>query len=467
VAQPSHQQLKTENEELKRRVAELESRVARIAGLEAQIEKLTLALEKSHRVSKRQAAPFSKRQTKKHPKKPGRKSGEQHGDHAHRQAPQRIDEVHEAPLPEHCPDCGGDVRETHMDHQYQTEIPRQPIYRQFNVHLGECLCCQRRLQGRHELQTSDALGAAASQLGPDAQAAVVVLNKRMGLSHGKISQTFDSLFGFSLSRGGSAQIMLRSGRRCEGAYQDIRRAVRDAAWVVPDETGWRLGGRPAWLHAFVSETATYYEIAFSRGFDVPAGVLGEDYRGALIHDGWSVYDRFQFAYHQQCLNHLMRRCREMIDASPSCSAALLPSGVLALCREGLRLREERDADRLNLGDAAWEGLVLCARMKKLSDRAWRSPTNRRLAKHVGKHAWQWFSFLIKAGLDATNYRAEQAIRPAVVNRKVWGGNRTVIGARAQSVLTSVLETCRQAGRSAMEYLISTLQSRNPISLLNS
>ena len=71
--------------------------------------------------------------------------------------------------------------------------------------------------------------------------------------------------------------------------------------------------------------------------------------------------------------------------------------------------------------------------------------NRRLAKHLAKHSIQWFWFLIVPGTDATNYRAEQAIRPAVVNRKVWGGNRTWIGARAQSVLTSVLRTCTQLG----------------------
>jgi transposase len=37
---------------------------------------------------------------------------------------------------------------------------------------------------------------------------------------------------------------------------------------------------------------------------------------------------------------------------------------------------------------------------------------------------QWFWFLIDPTIAATNHRAEQAIRPAVVNRKVWGGNRT-------------------------------------------
>jgi hypothetical protein len=48
------------------------------------------------------------------------------------------------------------------------------------------------------LQTSDALGAAAAQLGPDARAAVVELNKQGGLSHGKVVRCLKSLFGIPL-----------------------------------------------------------------------------------------------------------------------------------------------------------------------------------------------------------------------------------------------------------------------------
>jgi hypothetical protein len=52
-------------------------------------------------------------------------------------------------------------------------------------------------------ESCGALGAAASQLGPDAQAAVVELNKQGGLSHGKVTRCLGSLFGIPLSRGGS------------------------------------------------------------------------------------------------------------------------------------------------------------------------------------------------------------------------------------------------------------------------
>jgi transposase len=160
----------------------------RVAELEAQVERLTRLLEQQQRAGKRQAAPFAKGSPNPNPKKPGRKPGKDYGTKAHRPPPEHIDEVYEAPLPDACPDCGGRVDEMHVDQQYQVEIPRRSIHRQFNIHVGCCQQCRRRVQGHHPLQTTDALGAAASQLGPDAQATVVELNKQAGLSHGKVSR---------------------------------------------------------------------------------------------------------------------------------------------------------------------------------------------------------------------------------------------------------------------------------------
>jgi transposase len=75
------------------------------------------------------------------------------------------------------------------------------------------------------LQTSDALGAVAAQLGPDTQAAIVELNKQGGLSYGKVTRCLESLFGIPLSRGGSVHTALRAAARCEPVYEAIRQAV--------------------------------------------------------------------------------------------------------------------------------------------------------------------------------------------------------------------------------------------------
>ena len=167
--------------------------------LRQQNERLQAELDQARRQGKRQAAPFSKGPPLPQPKKPGRKAGKAHGRHGHRlpPAPAAVDEVLQAPLPGACPHCGGPVLETSVAAQYQTEIPRRPIVRQFNVHVGRCSGCGARVQGRHPLQTSDALGACASQVGPDAQAAAVSLNKTFGLSHAKVASVFSNR-----SRGG-------------------------------------------------------------------------------------------------------------------------------------------------------------------------------------------------------------------------------------------------------------------------
>ncbi|VTR94472.1 Uncharacterized protein OS=Rhodopirellula baltica SH28 GN=RBSH_03510 PE=4 SV=1: DDE_Tnp_IS66 [Gemmata massiliana] len=78
-----------------------------------------------------------------------------------------------------------------------------------------------------------------------------------------------------------------------------------------------------------------------------------------------------------------------------------------------------------------------------------------LAKHLRNHFKQWFVFAPRIG--PTNRKAEQAIRPAVVNRKVWGGNQADAGAKAQSILMSVLETCHRRARSVVDHVSQTLR----------
>jgi hypothetical protein len=85
-------------------------------------------------------------------------------------------------------------------------------------------------------------------------------------------------------------------------------------------------------------------------------------------------------------------------------------------------------------------------------------TNERLAQHLWAHRDDLFTFLRQPGLDATNWRAELAIRFGVILRKVWGGSRTWAVARAQSVLMSVWRTCWQQGRSALDFLSQLLRS---------
>ncbi len=280
------------------RDVEIERLRARVADLERLVVDLTRKVEEALRAAKRQAAPFSKGDPKANPKTRGRKPGDEYGAQLHREPPAKIDEVLDAPLPHRC-DCGGLIEEREVVAQYQEEIPHEPIRRRIDIHVGACQGCGKRHQGRHPFQTSDAIGAAAAQLGPRAQTAIATLKEEAGLSCGRIEKIFQRLWGLDISRGGVAHVVARIGRRLDTPYRGILTTVRRSRTVYPDETGWKVGGRLQWLWDFVCRTATAYVIRDSRGHDVVEEVLGLDWNGVAVHDGWPPYNFLKKATHQQ------------------------------------------------------------------------------------------------------------------------------------------------------------------------
>jgi transposase len=431
----------------------------RVGELEALVAELTRKLDDALRAGKRQAAPFRKGPPKPDPKTPGRKAGDAHGRHGHRPPPppEHMAECHEANLPDACPHCQGRLVETGTAEQFQTEIPRTPLIRKFRVHIGHCEACGKKAQGRHPLQTSDALGAAASQIGPDAQAAATLLHTQAGLSHGKVSAVFDALFGIQLTRGASAQINLRAATRLEPDYRRILDEIRGSEQIAADETGWRIGGHPAWLHVWVGDRATAYAIDSQRSAAVLERVIGVDWSGILSHDGFASYERFDAAVHQQCVAHVLRRAQDLL-ANAIGGAVRFPRQVITLLTDAIHLRNDYGRGRVTLDQLQDQRDAFDDRLLTLLNRPRTVPAYTTLANHLWNHFEQWFTFLFDPRIEPTNWKAEQAIRPAVVNRKVWGGNRTPVGAQAQSVLMSVMETCRRQTRSALDYISQTLRS---------
>jgi transposase len=435
--------------ELTRLLAENERLCGRVAKLEGQ-------LEEARRAAKRQAAPFSRGEPKQTPRRAGRRSGDEHGRHEHRQPSEVVDEEHEAPLEARC-GCGGEIVEQRVEDQYQDELPDpRPIRRRFRVHIGKCACCGRRHQGRHPFQTSDALGAASCMLGPRAVALATELNKELGLSPRKTAQALGRL-GIEITAGGVVGAVARQARRLELTYEALIDGVRASQAVAPDETGWRIGGAKAWLWTFAGDGVTVYVIAEGRGYEHAASILGEDYAGVLERDGWAPYRRFEHARHQTCTAHLLRRTGEMI-ADSIAGQARVPHGARRILKDALALRDQRDQNVIDADEFELKVRDLNERTDKLLEMRPTHEPNRRLLGHLRNEREHLFTFLEHPGVQATNWRAEQALRPAIVNRRNWGGNRTTNGARTQQIAISVIRTARQQGLDPLEVMTAAQHS---------
>ena len=90
--------------------------------------------------------------------------------------------------------------------------------------------------------------------------------------------------------------------------------------------------------------------------------------------------------------------------------------------------------------------------------------NVRLQKHLGNERGALFAFLHHRDVEATDWRGEQAMRPAVVNRKTSGGSRSDCGSDAQGVITSVFRTARQQRRDPVALVVRLMRSPRPIDL---
>jgi transposase len=130
-------------------------------------------------------------------------------------------------------------------------------------------------------------------------------------------------------------------------------------------------------------------------------------------------------------------------------------------QEALALRDRRDE-----GTISTRGLRIAkgnieAKMDRLLDKPDLHDESIRFAMHLLRYRDGLFLFLDRPDVDATNYRAEQAIRPAVINRKTSAGNRTSRGARAQAVIMSVQRTAKQRLVSAFEAFKQMLRDPTP------
>lgn len=453
-----------------RKIAELKRRLVErdrlIEQLRKKIERLERINEELRRAAKRQATPFSRGEPKANPAKRGRKRGRRYGRRASRSMPSRIDRVVHVPAPMWCPACEKPAKLIGRRKQWQSDIPpAQATTTEFRIDVARCTNCGRELTSRSPEQTSDAVGAAGVQIGARAVALAAKLNKECGISYGRIADLFDKAFGLTVSRSAISRAVDRLARRLAPVYDQIAQQVRSRPMLSPDETGWKIGGHKAWLHTAATRDETVYKIARGRGRAEAESLIGDDYGGTIVRDGWIAYrgrGAFAKAASQTCLAHLLRRIGHLIDLDPPQAVVEWLVSLKKVLQRAIGVCNRRDAAQIGPHGL----MVAIGQIESQTDRLLhRCPNHagcRRLTAHLRNERAALFTFLYRDAVPATNFLAEQALRPAVVNRKMSGGNNTPRGARTQEILMTVFHTARKRGLDALA--CSTEALRNPASV---
>jgi transposase len=437
-----------------------------IAELRAKVEALQAEVERLQREGQRQAAPFSKGTRVAAPKKPGRKAGK--GLFRYRAAPER------APLPvapievpvtlSACPACGGRLIAVGAEVASTTDLPEavQPHVGRFRVAVSRCTACGQRVRGAHPDLAPDQYGATAHRVGERVMASAHVLHYGIGVPLRKVPAVLRELTGVQVTQSALTQDAQRRAAGSVGtAYEQLRARVPQAAAVHTDDTGWRVGGEPAYLMAFETAAATVYQVRARHRNEEVREVVPAEYAGVLVTDRGRSYDAIELAgvRQQKCLAHIQRTLSQVL-AQQQGKARAFGSRLKGLLGQALDLWHGYHQGKRR-GFAAHAQQLQHVITHHLRDRPLKDPDNQRLLNELGWHhdRGNLLRFLDDPRLEPTNNRAERALRPAVIARKVSQCSKNTRGAQAFAAFTSVVRTLARTGTdSIVEGLLHVFHS---------
>jgi transposase len=431
-----------------------------LAELTARVEALQAEVERLRRGAKRQAAPFSKGTRVVKPKRPGRKPGA--GPFHYRNAPPP-EAITEPPVDvkvtlDACPSCGAPLAEERVDFVYITELPPKPHPKvtPYRVWVHRCTVCGHQVRGQHPEIAPDQAGATAHRLGPRVLAVAHALHYAVGIPVRKVPAVLNLLTGVRLTQGALTQDALRRAATTVGtADARVRVAVPAATIVHTDDTGWRVGGEAAHLMVFETDTATIYQVRPRHRHNEVQEVIPTDYLGVMVTDRGRSYDAqtLDNVRQQKCLAHIQRSIRDVLVTKTG-RARDFGEGLKALLQDALQLwhayHDGTATDFVTEAKALQEELTYQLRDRRLKD-----ADNQRLLNELGWHhdRGNLVRFLDEPRIEPTNNRAERALRPAVIARKVSHCSKNAAGAHAFEAFTSVVRTLvKQSTDSLVEEL---------------
>lgn len=443
----------------------VQSQQEQIALLQQENALLRAKIESLQQSQHRQAAPFSRNRPANTPKPPGRKPGE--GNFSYREPPPEglVDtEQVQAPVQERvCPRCGGNLQEAAQQEATTLDLPEvmRLKVRHFRVAICRCQDCGKQVRGSHPDLPKDQLGATAHRVGPRLLALCHYLHYSLGLAQRKLPRLLEELFGVRLTQSALSQDATRQSRRRVGScYQRLREQVQQAKVVFTDDTGWRQAGKPAWLMVFDTKDACVYQIRSRHRHQEVEEVLPSWYAGVLTSDRAKSYDAKALSRlrKQKCLSHLIRSCAFVLENKQGKSRWFART-LKALFSEAIALWHQRSA--LPRSEYEHRSELLQERLTyHLRDRPLRDGDNQRLLDGVGAQQDQGhlLRFLFDPEVEPTNNRAERALRPAVIARKVSHCSKNQAGADAFCAFLSVLQTMSRQGHTKLISALTALLS---------
>ncbi len=279
--------------------------------------------------------------------------------------------------------------------------------------------------------------------------------------------------GVTISRSTLSNWVHRLIELLEPIYMAQLRSILQSKVLAMDETPIRAGRsskgkmRKAFFWPLYGDR---HEVAFpyapSRAHDHAKTILGEEYRGTLISDGYQAYDEYAARHkdvvHAQCWVHVRRGFIKAEDVEPElCAEAVARIAELYVIEAEIQKKGlEGEAKQMVRGE---KSKIIVAEFfawldEQLAEHAL-LPKNpfTRAARYATKRKKDLEVFLSNPDVPMDTNHLERALRVIPMGRKNWMFCWTELGAKKVGQIQSLISTCVLHDIDPYTYLIDVLQ----------
>jgi len=355
-------------------------------------------------------------------------------------------------VPSACRRCGQTLRGVDPEplrHQVW-ELPEiKPTVTEYQQHRLLCSCGCSTCGPLPE-------GVPTSQAGVRLNAFVALLMACFRQSKRRAAQFLSMILHQPASAGWMVKLQNRAAEAVEAAYAGLAQQLPKQPVLHGDESPTKQGQAKAWVWTFVATTFTFFACRLSRGGEVVRDLLGQIWNGVMHCDRarmyWSCCGRLQW-----CWAHLKRDFQALIDG-PCTVKKRLGHDLMRETRKMFALWQK-------VRDGTLSRRAFDQRMKPVRQqidryllRGYCDARTHGFCKELVDHRDRLWTFLEVDGVEPTNNAAEQALRHAVIWRKLSFGTQSAKGSRFVERMLTVIETCRRQKRNVFAWLTDTLSA---------
>jgi uncharacterized coiled-coil protein SlyX len=295
-----------------------------------------------------------------------------------------------------------------------------------------------------------------SDFGMEIVVAIAYLVYVVGLSFDKVCLVLNFFQNLKLGKSQADALLYQLARHWQTEFETLCTLLANSLVVHTDETSWSLNS----VWAFLSEKARLLFFGVHKDADTLKLILDPaTFAGLVFSDDAAIYANFTAA--QKCWAHLLRKAIKLTLQEPhNLDYRNFADRLLEIYRAACRLQRDgrfTDAGRTQkVATLDDEILELCGPLWAAELPPLEGPDNeyRLLANELMRLmlAQELFRFVTAQPatqpngetppLGATNNEAERTLRNPAQARQTGRTNKTMAGARRQTILTSVLESLR-------------------------